>query len=275
MLFDFSGTLFRLEFDADLTAGLTDSSGAPVDDESHAKLLRMLTAPAGPSADLPPDLLDDWERRDLDADLHRRVNVAALRHSGLTEDGVAEAFYERLLDPRYWKPYPDTLDVLATVRSAGLPVAVVSNIAWDIRDVFELHGAAGYVDEYVLSYVEGVVKPDPKIFAAACERIGVTPSEALMVGDSKEADGAPPRSAPPWRSWNRCRRWSDRTRCCEPSAPPPSADAPTAQWSARVLTYHRTGDLAPVRHLGPRRAGFPARVPREGVHLCLWRDTAG
>lgn len=188
-LFDFSGTLFRLEFDNDLTAGLTDSSGVPIDDEAHARLLRMLTAPAGPSAGLPPELHADWERRDLDPELHRRVNVAALRHSGLSEDGVAEAFYDRLLDPRYWKPYRDTIDAMATVRAAGIPLAVVSNIAWDVRDVFDRYGAAEYVDEFILSYVEGVVKPDPAIFTIACERIGVAPTETIMIGDSKEADG--------------------------------------------------------------------------------------
>jgi FMN phosphatase YigB (HAD superfamily) len=34
-----------------------------------------------------------------------------------------------------------------------------------------------------------VIKPDPKIFLRACERLGVAPEEALMVGDSEEADG--------------------------------------------------------------------------------------
>jgi HAD superfamily hydrolase (TIGR01509 family) len=42
----------------------------------------------------------------------------------------------------------------------------------------------------VLSYLEGVVKPDPKIFQTACERIGVRPQDVLMIGDSAEADGA-------------------------------------------------------------------------------------
>ena len=41
-----------------------------------------------------------------------------------------------------------------------------------------------------MSYLEGVVKPDPKIFQTACERIGVRPEDALMIGDSAEADGA-------------------------------------------------------------------------------------
>ncbi|WP_435831959.1 HAD family hydrolase [Nocardia rhamnosiphila] len=42
----------------------------------------------------------------------------------------------------------------------------------------------------MLSYREGAVKSDPRLFALACERIGVPPGETLMIGDSAEADGA-------------------------------------------------------------------------------------
>jgi FMN phosphatase YigB (HAD superfamily) len=40
----------------------------------------------------------------------------------------------------------------------------------------------------VLSYEAGVEKPDPRIFALACERLGIDPHDAVMVGDN-EADG--------------------------------------------------------------------------------------
>ena len=44
--------------------------------------------------------------------------------------------------------------------------------------------------EVVLSYEVGVAKPDPQIFHIALDLCGVTPGEALMVGDSVENDGA-------------------------------------------------------------------------------------
>ena len=50
-------------------------------------------------------------------------------------------------------------------------------------------GVSHLVDEVVLSYEVGLIKPDPKIFLTACERLRVDPSEVLMVGDSEEADG--------------------------------------------------------------------------------------
>ncbi|MEU5694694.1 HAD family hydrolase [Actinosynnema sp. NPDC020468] len=166
VLFDFSGTLFRLEHDSL---------------HEHAELMRALTAPVGvvEGLDVSPE---EWERRDLDADLHRSLHVTALANAGAADP---HGFYDNLISPPFWQPYPDTAAALGT----AIPTAVVSNIGWDIRRVFDRHGVRHLVDEYVLSYEEGVVKPDPKIFRIACERLGVHPSEALMVGDSEEADG--------------------------------------------------------------------------------------
>lgn len=174
VLFDFSGTLFRLEHEAL---------------EDHGDLMRALTAPVGVAEGLSPEMAEAWHRRDLDQDLHRDVHVNALQAAGLTGDGEALAFYERLVSAAYWRAYPDTVQALRTASEAGLLIAVVSNIGWDIRVVLNKFGVAHLVDEVVLSYEEGVIKPDPKIFLTACERLGIDPRDVLMVGDSEEADG--------------------------------------------------------------------------------------
>ncbi|WP_447005321.1 HAD family hydrolase [Saccharothrix isguenensis] len=166
VLFDFSGTLFRLEHDT-LAA--------------HAGLMRALTAPVGLDPELGIDP-EQWERRDLDPDAHRDMHLAVLAKAGAKDPA---RFYADLCSPPFWQPYPDTAQALGT----ELPTAVVSNIAWDIRTVFARHGVENRVDEYVLSYQEGFVKPDPKLFRIACDRLGVHPTEALMIGDSPEADG--------------------------------------------------------------------------------------
>ncbi|MBC6447083.1 HAD family hydrolase [Actinokineospora xionganensis] len=191
VLLDYSGTLFRLQPGAAWVDGLVGNDGATLDQVAQDSLLMSLTAPVGPSAHLPAALRADWERRDLDPDVHRAVFVAALRGAELDlTPAMAETLYERIRAPRSWAPYPDTADALRLLNDAGIPVAVVSNIAWDVRGAFEAHGIADLVDEYVLSYAEGVVKPDPKIFLLACDRLGVEPARALMIGDSVETDGA-------------------------------------------------------------------------------------
>ena len=182
-LFDFSGTLFRFE----------PGPGWPsttFDEPMRERLTTVLTSPTMSADHLPPDLADAWARRDLDPDVHRTVYLASMASTGfeLTEEET-ELVYRSLTAPEAWHPYPDTAEVLRGLAEVGVPVAVVSNIAWDIRPVFRELGVEDLVSEFVLSYVEGVVKPDPKIFTIACQRIGVDPEHAVMVGDSPEADG--------------------------------------------------------------------------------------
>jgi HAD superfamily hydrolase (TIGR01549 family) len=184
VLFDFSGTLFRLEPGTD---GLVDLNGDPMAGADQAEVMRRMTAPVGRPGGLPEHLGDDWDRRDLNPPLHRELYLAVLRGSGV---GNPDFLYDRMRGAESWYPYPDTIDALKTLARAGIPVGVISNIAWDIRPVFDKVGATDLVDEFVLSYVEGSVKPDARLFTIACERIGIPPEQVLMIGDSKEADGA-------------------------------------------------------------------------------------
>ncbi|BBZ79466.1 hydrolase [Mycolicibacterium anyangense] len=195
VLFDFSGTLFRLEEDDSWFAGLhlIDDTLSPrgrreVDEHVQAELMERLTHPTGGrGVEMSEDAYQTWARRDLAPQLHREAYLHVLRASGLAEDD-ARSLYSKVVDPASWAPYPDTVEVLETLRSRGLKVAVVSNIAFDIRPAFQAAGAE--VDEFVLSFEVGSVKPDPQIFRVALERLGVSAAEAVMVGDSEENDGA-------------------------------------------------------------------------------------
>ncbi|MDP9168212.1 MAG: HAD-IA family hydrolase, partial [Actinomycetota bacterium] len=129
-----------------------------------------------------------WADRDLAPHLHREAYLHVLRESGLA-DHHAESLYEKAIDPARWTPYPDTAAVLAGLHRRGIRVAVVSNIAFDVRPAFARIGVAGDVDEFVLSFEVGAVKPGPQIFETALARLGVAAADALMVGDSEEADG--------------------------------------------------------------------------------------
>ena len=126
--------------------------------------------------------------RDLAPHLHREAYLHVLRASGLA-DHHALSLYRRVVDPSCWTPYPDTADVLKALSTNGIRTAVVSNIAFDVRPAFEALGAAEAVDEFVLSFEVGVMKPDPAIFRIALQRLNVSPADAVMVGDSDETDG--------------------------------------------------------------------------------------
>ncbi|HYO03351.1 MAG TPA: HAD-IA family hydrolase [Mycobacterium sp.] len=188
VLFDFSGTLFRLEEDDSWFSGIQVDEQA-IDGHVQAELMRSLTAPTGRSVDMEEQTYRAWVNRDLAPHLHREAYLHVLRESGLAVHH-AESLYDRVIDPASWCPYPDTATVLAGLHRQGVKTAVVSNIAFDVRPAFAAIGAERDVDEFVLSFEVGAVKPTPDIFHTALSRLGVDAAHALMVGDSEEADGA-------------------------------------------------------------------------------------
>jgi HAD superfamily hydrolase (TIGR01509 family) len=184
-LFDYSGTLFRLEEDDSWFEGMAVDDKA-VDGHVQAELMRRLTAPTGRSVEMGPEEYHAWANRDLAPHLHHEAYLHVLRESGMS-DHHAESLYQRVITPASWTPYPDTVEVLRRLPELGVRTAVVSNIAFDFRPAFAAVGARA--DEFVLSFEVGAVKPDPRIFEIALERLGVDAHEAVMVGDSEEADG--------------------------------------------------------------------------------------
>ncbi|WP_280241468.1 HAD family hydrolase [Nocardia abscessus] len=189
VLFDFSGTLFRLEDDESWYADLTWPGGRAFDVGEKAEIMRRMTAPVDHIAEFDAETQYAWDHRDLDPALHRRVMMHVLRNSGVPTDEDAERLYARLLDPLEWTPYPDSETVLNHLAAQGVPVAVVSNIPFDIRPSFAARGWDRLVGAFTLSYEVGVMKPDPEIFHSALGELGVPAEAALMIGDSAEADG--------------------------------------------------------------------------------------
>lgn len=174
MLFDYSGTLFRLNEDDRWFTGMD------LDPGQRAEVMDRMTHP---TADITHHA---WPLRDLDPVLHREAYLHVLQISGLGDEH-AETLYQRVIDPAHWTPYPDTATVLRGLRDRGVRTAVVSNIAWDIRQTFADLDADP--DDFVLSFEVGAVKPDRRIFETALTRLGVDASDTLMVGDSEENDG--------------------------------------------------------------------------------------
>ncbi|MET8572581.1 HAD-IA family hydrolase [Streptomyces sp. NPDC004783] len=194
VLFDFSGTLFRIEStEAWLRAVLKDAEVA-LDEPELARTTRALEAagalPGGAHPlRVPEELADVWERRDESSELHRAAYTGLARQVPLPRPGLYDALYDRHRTPGAWSPYPDAAEVLSTLRERGTAVGVISNIGWDLRPVFREHGLDRYVDIYVLSYEHGIRKPDPRLFAMACAGLGAEPGRTLMVGDEPRADG--------------------------------------------------------------------------------------
>ncbi|MDX3064582.1 MULTISPECIES: HAD family hydrolase [Streptomyces] len=194
VLFDFSGTLFRIEPVGSWLRAVLEARGTAMDRPDFDRCVRQLTLagalPGGPHPQqVPPGLASVWAARDRSAEEHREAYTGLAREVALPDPGLYDALYERHMCPDAWQPYPDAAEVLRDLRDEGIPVGVVSNIGWDLRPVFRAHGLDELVDAYVLSYEHGVQKPDPRLFTAACARLGLDPSDVVMVGDDRRADG--------------------------------------------------------------------------------------
>ncbi|NJQ03722.1 HAD family hydrolase [Streptomyces zingiberis] len=195
VLFDFSGTLFRIESVERWLRVTLERLGIGLPESEllgwAAELARVGALPGGSTPEsIPPELAGLWEARDSDAESHRELFTRLARQVDLPWPQAYDALYERHMEPAAWTPYPDTAAVLGAVRERGARVAVVSNVGWDLRPIFREYGVHDSVDAYVLSYEHGVAKPDARLFRAACDALGLPPEETLMVGDQARTDGA-------------------------------------------------------------------------------------
>ncbi len=77
--------------------------------------------------------------------------------------------------------------VLAALR-AQARLGVVSNFTGNVHHCLAELGLLDLVDTVADSAVVGHAKPDPAIFHVALDALGVTPADALMVGDNPFAD---------------------------------------------------------------------------------------
>ena len=83
---------------------------------------------------------------------------------------------------------PSVAESLSRLRNQGLVLGVVSNSDGRVEEALEAAGLRSFFDVVVESALIGVEKPDPRIFQAALQRLGVAPEEAVYVGDLYSVD---------------------------------------------------------------------------------------
>lgn len=102
--------------------------------------------------------------------------------------------------------YPDVLATLATLRDRGFRIASVTNRGYSGPDFWEEVRELGLeelFEEVVVSCDVGYMKPHPRIYEVAFERLGVEAAECLMVGDDLRADVEGPKTLGMMAVWRR------------------------------------------------------------------------
>ena len=86
----------------------------------------------------------------------------------------------------------ESLWLLKTLREKGLKVGLITNTFSDERDMILASPLYPLFDVAMISYEQGLLKPDPEIYRRAMQALDVEPEECLYVGDggSHELEGA-------------------------------------------------------------------------------------
>ena len=128
----------------------------------------------------------------------RQINILrnTLQALNLPIDEIDLEHVQRLYD---WGVYPgvrafdDAVTVLQALRSPGIRTGLITNTSlpmW-MRDVeLQALGLLEHLDVRLTAADVGKVKPHPKPFHVALERLGVSPEEAVFVGDRLHDDVA-------------------------------------------------------------------------------------
>jgi putative hydrolase of the HAD superfamily len=92
--------------------------------------------------------------------------------------------------------YPDSLPALQRITTRW-PLASLTNGNADLQRI----GIHAHFAHHICARDSGVAKPDPRIFLAAAEQLGVAPAQILHVGDDPLMDVAGARDAGLRTAW--------------------------------------------------------------------------
>jgi putative hydrolase of the HAD superfamily len=178
VLFDAGNTLLFLDY-ARLAPAVAEATGTPLTAEG-------LEAQAGPAAKAL-EQAETSDRERATAYLEALFTLAGVPAERLGI--VRDVLYRLHLERHLWSGQdPGTRGGLDRLRQAGWRLGVVSNsdgraeealVAGGLRDCFEV---------VIDSHLVGFEKPDPRIFAAALDRMGLEAADTLYVGDIYEVD---------------------------------------------------------------------------------------
>lgn len=132
-------------------------------------------------------LLDEAEDHAYDEELfvrYIRHIIERMGGTGPSLDGCAREIYREWAACHHFSLYDDVVPAFRALRGKGLLIGLISNTHRSLgafQSHFELEEL---VAAAISSHEHGYNKPHPSIFETALRLLAVSPSEALMVGDS-------------------------------------------------------------------------------------------
>ncbi len=177
-----------------------DLFGTLIDNFSYEEYRRTLVAIASALSAPPDDFADLWfdlfEER-MSGALESPVGVIEhiCRELGVCPDNtqIEHATSIRLdMTTNMISVRPDAVQVLSELKSEGYKTGLISDCSHEMPATWEKLPLAPLIDITAFSCVEGITKPDPRIYQMVTDQLGVQPKDCLYVGDgsSQELAGA-------------------------------------------------------------------------------------
>ncbi|XP_016779745.3 acyl-CoA dehydrogenase family member 10 isoform X10 [Pan troglodytes] len=94
-----------------------------------------------------------------------------------------DSFFSLLTSERVAKQFPVMTEAITQIRAKGLQTAVLSNNFYLPNQKSFLPLDRKQFDVIVESCMEGICKPDPRIYKLCLERLGLQPSESIFLDD--------------------------------------------------------------------------------------------
>jgi putative hydrolase of the HAD superfamily len=166
--------------------------------------------------------------------LRSRLWGSALSSIGLDDPRLAErsAVNYNLYRKKYFALFPGALDLLTRLRASGKKLGLVTNgVSETHNEKIALLELSDRFDAIFLADQTGMVKPDPRLFAHACEKLGSRATATAMVGDRYERDIAGANEAGLFTIWMNLRGEA----LPENAAPPGAVVRTIAEVSALLL----------------------------------------
>ncbi len=132
----------------------------------------------------------DWHfRHDLGVTFAENRAPLLERYPEFTEQILD---WERRMPEMFSGAIPETEAAIAALAGRSVPQFGLSNMSHEmIGPIRQMSPAFGHLRDIVISAETAIMKPDPRIYAQACERFGLEPEQAIFIDDSaKNIEGA-------------------------------------------------------------------------------------
>jgi FMN phosphatase YigB (HAD superfamily) len=198
VFFDLDGTLrHSIPSGGAVSTDYAITLGLRVHEESRLRAMRWEHLYWANSVDLRDDLLaHSGETENFWIEYSRR-RLIALGASAEWAQEFAPVVSKHMGE--FYKPESivpeDVRRTLPLLKQAGYVMAVISNRDQPFQELLHEHGIGEYFDFCLAAGEVQVWKPDPGLFMHALGRAGLTPADAIYVGDNYYADVIGSRSA--------------------------------------------------------------------------------